>query len=197
MSLQVVDVKFQPAAASGIAKWIPFLHAKSISAKMWLCPGLDTFECSPRGCDLPSWWLSLKSCGVKVVFLNGLLDCVFIISGIFEFPHLAVRLCCSRLVPVSLSLTFTMRLCGSIVSSDAPASVPCHLISQDTSVVPLPFGSKLGEATLLNEREWGEWGQGTYLLGFLSVGSPRAGYIPPLKSSSPVKQLPLQNSLSP
>lgn len=76
MSLQVVDVKFQPAAASGIAKWIRFLHAKSISAKMWLCPGLDTFEFSPQGRDLPSQWLSLNSCGVKVVFLNGLFDCV-------------------------------------------------------------------------------------------------------------------------
>lgn len=196
MSLQVVDVKFQAADACEIAKWIWFLHAKSISAKMWLSSGFNTFEFSPQGRDLPSQWLSLNSCGVKAVVLNGLLDCVFIIACTSGFPHLAGRLCCSRLVPVGLSLTFTMRLCGSIRCTclcALPPDQPGHSSGSLALWLLIRWGHL---AEWKGGREESEGRVPTYLLGSLSVDSPRAGYIPPLKSSCPVHQLLSQNSLS-
>ena len=54
MSLKAVDRKFQPAASSEIAKWIWFLHAKNISAKMWLRHGLITGHLNSAIKDVPS-----------------------------------------------------------------------------------------------------------------------------------------------
>ena len=145
---------------------------------------------------LPVAFLSLSSCGPKVVFLNHLLDCAFVLWYPLGSPTMTVGPCCSRLAPVELPPSFTMRLCEPVVPLDPPGSVPCKLIHREhSSRVLLPCGAQLGLA------KW-QWEEGRrvssgYLFArFRVCGFSRSGCLPLLKSSAPVKQLPAHDSLS-
>lgn len=137
MSLKTVDGKFQPAAAREIAKWIRFLHAKNISAKMCLCTCLNTGHLNSAIKDMPRPPRGLLDLWIPVVWRR----CPWIVSlTVFlsslvpsGFPHPD---CCAmmlRLAPLNLTPPFTMRPCGSLAHPDPPGSVPCTLIHLEHS----------------------------------------------------------------
>lgn len=193
MSLEADDGKFQPTAASEIAKWILFLHAKNISAKMWLRPALNMGYLNSAIKDMLSSPNDLFCLWIPVVWRLSWINCltVFLSSCTSGCPHLTVRLSCSTLAPVNLFPTFTIRLCGSIAPPDRPVSVPCNLIHLEYSSGSLALWFSISlDCLARDERVGGEWRWGTHWPGSLSMGSPRSGCIPSSKISTPIEQLP-------
>lgn len=155
-----------------------------------------TLEFSHQGRTLTSPWpLSVS----EFLWSEGCLPestawLCFIIFGTSGFSHLTVWLCCSRLAAINLfptsqwgvwlSCSFRCTCLGTLQPD--PPGIQQYSLWLPIRLDHLAWEGKVGE----------EWGQGAYLLGFLTMGSPRSGCVPPLKTSDPVKQLPSQNSLS-
>ena len=198
MSLKAVDRKFQPAASSEIAKWIWFLHAKNISAKMWLRRGLITGHLDSATKDVPSPPNGLSVS--EFLWSEGSLSesppwlcfCPLVPSGFPHHdcwalllktgPHWAASQFHNEAVWASYSIRTTW-LCA--LQAD-----PREHSSRDL----LPCGAQLGLA-----KWWWEEGRrvssGYLFAGFHVCGFSRSGCLPLLKSSAPVKQLPAHDSL--
>lgn len=146
MSLEADDGKFQPTAASEIAKRILFLHAKNLSAKMWLRPALNMGYLNSAIKDMLSSPNDLFCLWIPVVWRLPWINCLTVFLS--SLVPLGVRIwllgCAAQHWPPSTCFPFSPWGCVAQLPLQTllPRS-PATWSIWNTAAVPLPFGSQL------------------------------------------------------
>lgn len=145
-SLEADDGKFQPTAASEIAKWILFLHAKNISAKMWLCPALNMGYLNSAIKDMLSSPNNLFCLSIPMVWRLSWINCLTVFLSILVPLGVPIWLlgCAAQHWPSSNCFSLSPWGCVALLPFQTHLPrCPASWSIGNIAAVPLTFGSQL------------------------------------------------------